>query len=99
MTRRCPLGENSAGCVFKNPVDPVLEERVSAGKLIDEAGLKGLAVGGASVSRRHANFIVTEPGATADDVVQLLADIRHRVYEHHGIELEEEIVIWRREEE
>lgn len=93
-----PLADHSAGCTFKNPIDPVTEQRVSAGKLIDEAGLKGLAVGGASVSERHANFIVTKPGATADDVLRLLALIKQRVYEHSGIELQEEIAIWKRGE-
>ncbi len=91
-----PLAEHSAGCTFKNPIDPVSEERVPAGRLIDEAGLKGLRIGGASISRRHANFIVTEPGALAQDVLRLLEEVRAKVYEHAGIELEEEIVIWRR---
>lgn len=91
-----PLADHSAGCTFKNPIDPVKEQRVPAGKLIDEAGLKGLSVGGASVSPRHANFIVTVPGAIAGDVLKLLEMVRRRVYEHAGIELEEEIAIWRR---
>ncbi len=94
-----PLAEPSAGCTFKNPVDPISEQRLPAGRLIDEAGLKGLAIGGASVSRHHANFIVTGPGARADDVVQLLELIRRRVYEHCGIELEREVVVWSRGEE
>ena len=91
-----PLADHSAGCTFKNPVDPISEQRVAAGKLIDEAGLKGHRIGGASVSRRHANFIITEPGAVAEDVFQLLELIRRRVYEHCGIELQEEVVVWRR---
>ena len=94
-----PLADHSAGCTFKNPIDPVSEQRVPAGKLIDEAGLKGHAVGGAQVSPHHANFIVTKPGAKAADVLQLLDDIRTRVFEHAGIELEEELVIWRRGED
>jgi UDP-N-acetylmuramate dehydrogenase len=93
-----PLADHSAGCTFKNPIDPVSEQRVSAGKLIDEAGLKGLAVGGAEVSKHHANFIVTRPGAKADDVLKLLALIRKRVFEHAGIELEEEVAVWQRGE-
>ena len=92
-----PLADHSAGCTFKNPIDPVTEQRVPAGKLIDEAGLKGTAVGGAVVSTHHANFIMTSPGARADDVVNLLELVRRRVFEHHGIELETEVVIWRRE--
>ncbi len=94
-----PLGESTAGCAFKNPVDPVTEQRVSAGKLIDQAGLKGLAVGGATVSRQHANFIVTQPGALSEDVIKLIKQIKQHVYDHAGIELEEEIIIWRRDED
>jgi UDP-N-acetylmuramate dehydrogenase len=92
-----PLAEHSAGCTFRNPVDPVTEQRVSAGKLIDEAGLKGQRIGGATVSTHHANFITTAPGATAADVLELLRILRSRVFEKFGIELEEEIVVWSRE--
>lgn len=94
-----PLAEHSAGCTFKNPIDPETMERVSAGKLIDLAGLKGETIGGATVSQRHANFITTEPKATATDVITLLTNIQKRVYESAGIELEPEVVIWRRGEE
>jgi UDP-N-acetylmuramate dehydrogenase len=93
-----PLAEHTAGCAFKNPIDPVSEQRVSAGKLIDDAKLKGHAVGGASVSTRHANFIVAHPGASAADVMELISQIKQRVFDSAGIELEEEIVIWRRED-
>ncbi len=54
---------------------------------------------GASVSTQHANFIVTEPGATADDVMQLLDLIKQRVFDNAGLELETEVVVWKREEE
>jgi UDP-N-acetylmuramate dehydrogenase len=94
-----PLGDHSAGCAFKNPLDPVTERRVSAGKLIDEAGLKGLTAGGAEVSRHHANFIIVKPGALAGHVLALLDMIRQRVFDHAGIELQEEIVVWRRDDE
>lgn len=94
-----PLAEHSAGCTFKNPIDPETNERVSAGKLIDLAGLKGETVGGATVSTHHANFITTVPGATATHVLTLLETIRTRVYESAGIELEPEVAIWRRGEE
>jgi len=94
-----PLAEHSAGCTFRNPIDPVTEQRVPAGRLIDEAGLKGLAVGHASISDRHANFIVTSPGATATDVRKLMDLVRQRVLEHSGYELEPEVAIWRRGEE
>lgn len=93
-----PLADHSAGCTFKNPIDPVSEKRVAAGKLIEEAGLKGTHIGGASVSEQHANFIVTQPGAKADDVLALLKRIQQRVYDSAGIELEHELVIWRRSE-
>lgn len=93
-----PLADHSAGCTFKNPIDPISEQRVSAGRLIDEAGLKGLRIGGAVVSDQHANFIVCEGGARADDVIELLEQIRRRVYDKHGIMLETEVAIWRRGE-
>ena len=98
-----PLGSDSAGCVFKNPtlteaIDGVGErgERVSAGMLIDKAGLKGERVGGAHVSDRHANFIVTDDGASARDVIELIDVVRARVLEAFGVELEREVVIWGR---
>lgn len=91
-----PLAENSAGCAFRNPIDPVSEQRISAGKLIDQAGLKGTRVGGASVSTQHANFIITQPGASATHVIELLELVRRRTFEHCGIEMEPEVAIWRR---
>ncbi len=99
-----PLADKSAGCVFKNPILtadlPAVASkgtRVSAGLLIDRAGCKGLAVGGASVSHRHANFIVTSHGARAGDVVSLLRAVRDRVADAFGVRLEPEIVLWGRE--
>ena len=83
-----PLGARCAGCVFKNP------EGHSAGKLIDQAGLKGAAVGGAVVSYKHANFIINRNGATASDVLELIEMVRRRVRDAFGIELELEIEIW-----
>lgn len=91
-----PLAEHSAGCSFKNPFDPEIERTVSAGRLIDEAGLKGTTIGGATVSPQHANFITVTPGARAEHVMKLMQVIRQRVRDTHGIELENEIVIWRR---
>ncbi len=79
-----PLGSRSAGCVFKNPPGG------PAGKLIEECGLKGERVGGARVSRRHANFIVNDGGATASDILKLIDVIRRRV----PAELELEIQVW-----
>jgi UDP-N-acetylmuramate dehydrogenase len=96
-----PLGEKSAGCVFKNPtlVDPIpgvgeAGERVSAGMLIDRAGLKGLSVRGASVSDVHANFITTTPDAQARDVIELIQQVRTHVEDTLGVSLHNELVIW-----
>ncbi len=92
-----PLAEHSAGCVFRNP-GGASGERQSAGRLIDLAGLKGRAVGGARVSERHGNFITVAPGTRTAEVEALIAEIRRRVLETSGIELHTEIVIWRRGE-
>lgn len=83
-----PFSFQSAGCIFKNP------RGLSAGALIEQSGLKGTRVGGAEVSDRHANFIVTHPGATSTDVLNLIDLIRSRVHEKQSIELEIEINIW-----
>ena len=91
-----PMADHSAGCAFRNPLDIATGDRVSAGRIIDEAGLKGLAHGGARVSDRHANFIVVEPGASSRDVQSLMTIIRSRVAESRGIQLEREVVIWSR---
>jgi len=77
----------SAGCVFKNP------GMVPAGKLIDELGLKGVRVGGARISEKHANFIVNDGDATASDVLRLIGLVRERVQRERGIELEPEVMI------
>ena len=87
-TRSQPLAERSAGCIFKNP------QGQSAGALIDQAGLKGAKWGGARVSKRHANFIVAEEGATASDVIRLINLIRERVRKVFGTELQIEVEIW-----
>ena len=84
-----PGGQNS-GSVFMNPL-PEMTGAVSAGARIDQAGLRGLRVGTAEVSRMHANFIVSDPGGTAADVVALMAEIRRRVTESTGIVLQPEI--------
>lgn len=80
-----------AGCYFKNPVLPD-GSRVSAGKILEEAGAKTLRSGGAAVSARHANFIVNEGGAKAEDVLKLAAALKKCVRERSGYELEEEVV-------
>lgn len=83
--RNQPLNFRSAGCTFKNP------EGNSAGKLLDECGCKGLTVGGASVSEKHANFIINCGHATSSDVMGLADLCARRVYECTGITLEPEI--------
>lgn len=92
-----PLAESSAGCVFKNPT--IAGVRVSAGRLIDEAGCKGMREGSAEVSCVHANFITVEPGGAARDVLRLTERVRDRVADRHGVTLEREIVVWRRDGE
>jgi UDP-N-acetylmuramate dehydrogenase len=84
-----PVNEKSAGCIFKNPPG------LSAGKMIDELGLKGWRVGGAVVSERHANFLVNRYGATAADFFALMDVIRERVWKTYGVELKEEVVVWK----
>lgn len=79
-----PKGK-SCGCVFKNP------ENISAGRIIDETGLKGLQFGGATVSKEHANFIINESG-TAKDVYKLICEVKKRVYERYKEKLEEEVI-------
>jgi UDP-N-acetylmuramate dehydrogenase len=83
-----PLTFQSAGCIFKNP------RGMSAGWLIDQAGLKGTRIGDAEFSDRHANFIVTHPGATSRDVQRLIELARSKVSEQFGVDLELEVQIW-----
>lgn len=83
-----PIREPSAGCVFRNPSGD------SAGKLIDQCGLKGLRIGDAEVSKRHANFIVNRGKASAVQVMDLLKIIRERVKKETDIELVPEVSIW-----
>ena len=80
-----PLAEPNCGSVFKNPPGD------HAARLIEEAGGKGLAVGGARVSEKHSNFIVAGPGATAADVLGLMELLRERVGSRFGVELEAEV--------
>ena len=81
-------GGRNAGCVFKNP------EGGHAGGMIDELGLKGLRRGRAVVSPRHANFVVNEGGASADDVLGLIDDVRDRVRAAKGVDLDLEVKVW-----
>lgn len=82
--KRLPRGA-SCGCVFKN------KENLSAGKIIDDSGLKGLTCGGAFVSEEHANFLINSGGRSAD-VYELIKTVKKRVFERTGIMLEEEVV-------
>jgi UDP-N-acetylmuramate dehydrogenase len=82
-----PIEKRSLGSTFKNPPGD------SAGRLIEAAGLKGRQIGGAQISPKHANFILNLGGATADDVLALVAEMRDRVRDRFGIELEPEIRI------
>ncbi len=98
-----PMSANSAGCCFKNPtlratVTDLGESgrRVSAGLLIDRAGCKGLRVGSASVSERHANFLTADKGGSARDIIELMALVEHRVFDAFGVTLEREVVVWER---
>lgn len=114
--RSQPMADRSAGCVFKNPLLPhdlreigQRGERVSAGMLIDRAGCKGMRCAsggdnapGATVSERHANFMVTcppengRPGTAARDVIELMETVRGRVRAVFGVTLEPEVVVWHR---
>ena len=94
--RTQPLDTPSAGCVFQNPVPGIdaVPDGIpfSAGALVDRAGLKGAAVGGARVSPAHGNFIVNDGGASARDIRQLINRCRAAVLERFGVELRDEIV-------
>jgi UDP-N-acetylmuramate dehydrogenase len=91
-----PLADTSAGCAFKNPIDTE-GQYISAGKLIDEAGLKGFRIGGAIVSSQHANFITTSENGTAKDVLAVMTEVRKRVLDSSGFNLEREVVVWSRD--
>ncbi|MFV1959807.1 MAG: UDP-N-acetylmuramate dehydrogenase [Planctomycetota bacterium] len=84
-----PLGARCAGCIFRNP-----DRGPAAGRLIEDAGLKGRRIGDAVVSSRHANFIVNVGSATARDVRALIRLVREEVRRRSGIELELEVRVW-----
>ncbi|PIW37222.1 MAG: UDP-N-acetylenolpyruvoylglucosamine reductase [Candidatus Kerfeldbacteria bacterium CG15_BIG_FIL_POST_REV_8_21_14_020_45_12] len=82
------VSQQCAGCVFRNPAE---QTDIAAAKLIDDLGLKGMRIGGAQVSDRHANFIINTGGATADEVVQLISYVKQQVRDKAGVQLMEEI--------
>lgn len=82
-----PLAMPSAGCVFKNP------PKDSAGRLIEATGLKGLSVGDAEVSSKHANFIVNRGHAKATDVIELIGKVRRMIRRKAGVRLDLELKI------
>lgn len=84
LRRTQPKGK-SCGCIFKNP------QGCSAGKLIDDCGLKGFSIGGAKVSVNHANFIIND-GATPEEVYSLISVIKRKVYNRFSILLQEEVI-------
>ena len=80
-----PLEYPSAGSTFKRP------EGYFAGKLIQDAGLKGFSIGGAQVSEKHAGFVINKGNATAKDILDLIKEVQRRVFEDAGVRLETEI--------
>jgi UDP-N-acetylmuramate dehydrogenase len=85
-----PSGIKTFGSTFKNPEDPRAENR-TAGQLLDAAGCRGLRIGGAGFSAKHANFVENRGGATTADVLAVMAEGRRRVLEMFGVALEPEV--------
>lgn len=88
-----PYKERSAGCVFRNP------KGFSAGKLIDEAGLKGYRQGKIEISNKHANFFINLGGGRFDDFIRLMEIVQKKVYQKFGIKLKPEVKIWVNDDE
>jgi len=84
-----PLNTINSGCIFKNP------RGLSAGAMIDRAGLKGTQIGGAIVSEKHANFFIAQKGCTSRDVMRLIETVKEKVQKQFNVELELEIEIWK----
>ena len=80
-----PLEYPSAGSTFKRP------EGYFAGKLIQDAGLRGYTVGGAQVSEKHCGFVINRGGATSTDIITLIRDVQKKVKEDAGVDLETEV--------
>jgi UDP-N-acetylmuramate dehydrogenase len=86
-----PYHEPSVGCIFQNPNTCVDGACLSAGALIEKAGLKGMQVGGVKISEMHANFIVNTSGGKAEDVLALIAIVKEKVFNSFGVLLQEEV--------
>jgi UDP-N-acetylmuramate dehydrogenase len=84
-----PLNTINSGCIFKNP------RGLSAGAMIDRTGLKGLQIGGAIVSEKHANFFIAQKGCTSRDIMRLIETVKEKVQKQFNVELELEIEIWK----
>ncbi|RKM59970.1 UDP-N-acetylmuramate dehydrogenase [Butyrivibrio sp. CB08] len=82
-----PLEYPSAGSTFKRP------EGYFAGKLIEDAGLRGFSVGGAQVSEKHCGFVINKDNATSADIYELICEVKKRVYENSGVTLEPEVIM------
>ena len=87
-----PSGIKTFGSTFMNPDDPGAEGR-SAGQLLDAAGCRGLQVGGARLSSKHANFVENTGGASTADILEVMAEARRRVHERFGVTLEPEVQV------
>jgi UDP-N-acetylenolpyruvoylglucosamine reductase len=88
-----PSGIKTFGSTFKNPADDARARGMTAGQLLEAAGCRGLGVGGARFSEKHANFVENAGGATTADIVSLMAEGRRRVHERFGISLQPEVQV------
>jgi UDP-N-acetylenolpyruvoylglucosamine reductase len=88
-----PSGIKTFGSTFKNPADDVRADGRTAGQLLDAAGCRGLQVGGARFSDKHANFVENAGGATTADILGLISEGRRRVHESFGVWLEPEVQV------
>ena len=87
-----PSGIKTFGSTFKNPTDPRAEGK-TAGQLLEAAGCRGLRIGGAGFSAKHANFVENHGAASTADVIEVMAEGRRRVKERFGVELEAEVQV------
>ena len=88
-----PYGVRTFGSTFKNPPADAVEGR-TAGQLLDAAGCRGLRIGGAGLSDKHANFVINHGDATTGEVVEVMVEARNRVREMFGVDLEPEVQVF-----